>query len=534
MERALSMFSQQLKLREIRVEQTLEENLPLVLGDANRLEQVFVNLLINARDAIEEKAEKFPGVSIEKKISLRTRSANGKVTIEVEDTGIGIPKAFLDKIFEPFFTTKQIGKGTGLGLSISYGIVQDYDGTINVKARDGEGATFVIQFPVAGDRVLLVDDEEGIRKMLRLSLMESGYDVQVAACGEEALALFEREPYPIVLTDIKMPGMDGIELLQRIKRQSADTEVIMITGHGDMELAIKSLQHDASDFITKPVRDEALEVALRRARERIWMKRKLQEYTQNLEQMVHDKIQKLLEAERLAAIGEVVTLITHSVKNIICGLEGGIYVIERGKSTGDEKSTDDGWEMIKTNVARIGGLAGDLLNYAKERQPACVLCDPNVPPREVFELMLPRAKDCGIDLQMDLCPDIKEAYLDPEGIHNCLLNLVNNAVDACAGRDCAGGKVVIRSIKETPWAVAYQVQDNGSGMDKRTREKVFRRFFSTKGRKGTGLGLMITRKIVHEHQGRIEFESAKGKGTTFTLRFPRLKEGDRSPVNSMS
>lgn len=148
------------------------------------------------------------------------------------------------------------------------------------------------------NRVLLVDDEEGIRKILRLSLMESGYDVQVAASGEEALALFEKEHRSIVLTDIKMPGMDGLVLLQKIKQQSPDTEVIMITGHGDMELAVRSLQYDASDFITKPVRDEALEVALRRARERIWMKKKLQEYTEGLEQLVHDKIQKLLEAEK--------------------------------------------------------------------------------------------------------------------------------------------------------------------------------------------------------------------------------------------
>lgn len=228
--------------------------------------------------------------------------------------------------------------------------------------------------------------------------------------------------------------------------------------------------------------------------------------------------------KRLAAIGEVVTLIAHSIKNIICGLEGGIYVAERGRASKDEQSADEGWEMIKTNVTRIGSLAKDLLNYARERTPACVLCDPNQPAKEVFELMLQHSRHSGVDLQLDLCEDPKEANIDPEGIHSCLLNLVSNAVDACAGRPGTTGKVMIRSMKETPWAAVYQVEDNGCGMDKDTRNKVFRRFFSTKGRKGTGLGLMIARKIVYEHGGRIDFESRKGKGTTFTVRLPRLKE----------
>jgi len=99
-----------------------------------------------------------------------------------------------------------------------------------------------------------------------------------------------------------------------------------------------------------------------------------------------------------------------------------------------------------------------------------------------------------------------------------------HAIEACAARRDTPGKVIIRSIKETAGGVSYQAQDNGCGMDEQTRAKAFRRFFSTKGRKGTGLGLMITRKIVYEHGGWIDFKSQKNKGTTFTIRLPRLKE----------
>ncbi|MGD8228079.1 MAG: response regulator, partial [Desulfobacteraceae bacterium] len=119
------------------------------------------------------------------------------------------------------------------------------------------------------EKILLVDDEEGIRKVLSISLSDSGYHVFTAKSGEEALKIFKEQAPPIVMTDIKMPGMDGIELLQKMKQENPDAEVIMITGHGEMELAIQSLKHEATDFITKPINDDALEIALKRAKERI-------------------------------------------------------------------------------------------------------------------------------------------------------------------------------------------------------------------------------------------------------------------------
>ena len=148
LEKALEIFRQQLKLREINIVKELEKDLPPILADPNRLEQVFINLLINARDAIEEKSGKTDQVCVTKEIFLGTSLKNGMVNVEVKDTGTGIPKPILDKIFEPFFTTKNVGKGTGLGLSISYGILQDYGGRIKVETTEGEGSTFIIQFPV--------------------------------------------------------------------------------------------------------------------------------------------------------------------------------------------------------------------------------------------------------------------------------------------------------------------------------------------------------------------------------------------------
>jgi len=141
------IFSQQLKARGIEVVWDLEDSLPSVHADANRLEQVFINLLINARDAIEEKVAAHPHLKGEKKIFLISRRQERMVQVEVRDSGKGIPSSIIDKIFEPFFTTKEVGKGTGLGLSISYQIVQDFNGTIRAQSREEEGAAFIISFP---------------------------------------------------------------------------------------------------------------------------------------------------------------------------------------------------------------------------------------------------------------------------------------------------------------------------------------------------------------------------------------------------
>ncbi len=147
--RTSDIFSQQLKARGIDIRWELTDDLPRIRADANRLEQVFINLLINARDAIEEKVEGHPHLKGEKLIHLISRREGAMVCVEVRDTGNGIPPPLIGKVFEPFFTTKGVGKGTGLGLSISYQIVKDFGGSIQAVSPEGGGACFVLAFPAA-------------------------------------------------------------------------------------------------------------------------------------------------------------------------------------------------------------------------------------------------------------------------------------------------------------------------------------------------------------------------------------------------
>jgi signal transduction histidine kinase len=371
--------------------------------------------------------------------------------------------------------------------------------------------------------ILIVDDEEGIRKVLGIALSDMGYEVLTAENGAAALRVFKAARPPIVLADIKMPEMDGIELLRRLKQMRPETEVIMITGHGDMDLAIKSVKYEATDFVTKPINDEVLEIALNRAQERIAMRQKINQYTQNLEQLVRDKTRKLVEAERLAAVGQTVAGLSHAIKNITGGLKGGTFVLEKGIELGDQKYLMQGWEMIKGNVDKITHLSLDLLNYAKDTDLNIQACDPNKPAREVVDLMRPRAKEHGIALRSDFAQSLGTCHFDADLIYRGLLNLVTNAIDACIndGPDSRSRKVTVRTKKTRGWAVEYQVLDNGCGMNAEIKKNIFKRFFSTKGSEGTGIGLMITKKIVDEHKGVIEVESEAGAGSKFILRLPK-------------
>ena len=151
LQRAMEILGQQLKVRGIDIKWELEEHLPSIMADPDRLEQVFINLLINARDAVDEKWQPPDHPKSEKKITLKTESIDNEIVVEIKDTGPGISDAIIDRIFEPFFTTKKVGQGTGLGLSISYGIIQECKGSLKAFSKKNEGTRFIMKFPAADD-----------------------------------------------------------------------------------------------------------------------------------------------------------------------------------------------------------------------------------------------------------------------------------------------------------------------------------------------------------------------------------------------
>jgi len=237
---------------------------------------------------------------------------------------------------------------------------------------------------------------------------------------------------------------------------------------------------------------------------------------------VHQLEQEKLEAERLAAVGQTVAGLAHGIKNILTGLEGGVYVFKSGLERDDRTRLDQGWEMIDRNIEKISTLTKNLLNFSKGRVPEVKMIRPADLVREVVGLYQDAASRQNIDLCAEPDEDLLPAPFDPEGLHTCLTNLVSNALDACQMSNKPRCRVTLR-CHEKAETITFEVEDEGCGLDYEVKQRVFTNFFTTKGEGGTGIGLLLTRKITQEHGGRIAMESARGKGSVFRLIFPRSR-----------
>lgn len=631
-------------------------------------------------------------------------------------------------------------------------------------------------------KLMLVDDEEGLRRFLGLTLMDLGYSVKTAENGEEALNLLKNFQPSIILTDIKMPRMDGIDLLKAVKSDYPDIEVIMLTGHGDLDLAIESLKFDAADFITKPINDEMLEISLNRVMEKVSMKKQLREHTENLEKLVEEKTQRIVELERQNAacqvveglsealanasdevetgsglfnelpclvsihtryleivatnkllkerLGDVVgknsfdiysdrdsagnacpvqltfetgkgqrsketfigkngeeipvtvytaplpnndgeielvldisvdmtelkrlndelletqykfqrlfdeapcyisvqnpdytisevnrrfkedfdepvglscysaykhrdspceecpvqrtfkdgethqmeTVVTtrngdqknmlvwsapirnaygeikqvmemstditeirrlqdhltslgfmlgsmsHGVKGMLTALDGGIYRLESGLRKKDDERVNEATKVLKNVVGRVKKMVLDILYYAKSREIDVEEVQAGHFLSDTAALVVPKAAAANVQYNIDIPEDFGTIEVDTSSMSASLVNFLENAVDAC-DTPIAGKKYEISiSARDENGRVVIIITDNGSGMDQETREKIFTLFFSSKGKKGTGIGLFISNQTIEQHGGNIKVTSQPEKGTTFTITLPR-------------
>lgn len=631
-------------------------------------------------------------------------------------------------------------------------------------------------------KLLLVDDEEGIRKVLGIALADMGYEVLLAENGARAMEIFRKERPLIVLTDIKMPVMDGIELLRKIKEDNPDAQVIMLTGHGDMDLAIKCIKLAATDFITKPINDEILDIALNRAHEKILMQRQLRQYTQNLEQMVAEKSARLIEAERLLAVGQVMESISaafrdiagdlsgniryfnempclvsihdrnlkiigtnplftqrlgkkigatsweiytdvqrsktrcpaaktflsgsgqrchaklaladgenvpvvvhtapirnadgevelvmefavdiseirrlqeelrvtqqrhqqlfdeapcylivmdrsfqitaankrfqkdfdytlgshcyrafkkrntpckecpvaltfkdglshqsemeviskteevfqlliwtapikdaagnitqvmematnitqvrklqdqlsslglligsvsHGIKGLLTGLDGGMYLMESGFARENQDQISQGWEIVQFMVARIRNMVLDILYYAKEKDLKWEKVDVLSFAQDLVQTITPKLKEEKIHLETRFETALGNFEVDGGIVHSALINIFQNAIEACRLDSISKNHRILFEIRQKQNYIEFKIEDNGMGMDEKVRRNIFKPFYSSKTRQGTGMGLYLSNRIIGQHGGEIKLASSPGKGSSFTVRMPK-------------
>jgi signal transduction histidine kinase len=229
--------------------------------------------------------------------------------------------------------------------------------------------------------------------------------------------------------------------------------------------------------------------------------------------------QALVHAERLAAIGQTIAALSHHIKNILQGLKSGGEIIAMGLQDQDMTFVQKGWKIVEKNQSKIFDLVTDMLSYSKEREPNFEETDLNAVVRDVVELLTARAGELNIKLQAMPAANLPQCLADPEGLHRALLNVVGNALDAVEGASGPQVTVMTELDPDSNW-VTIQVSDNGHGISPEKIADIFRPFVSTKGARGTGLGLAVSRKILREHGGDIVVQSQPGQGSTFSLHLP--------------
>jgi CheY-like chemotaxis protein len=229
------------------------------MADRGRLEQLLVNLVVNARDAMPDGGT----------VRVTTALVSGTVQLEIADTGSGMSREVLARAFEPFFTTKMPGRGTGLGLATAYSIVTDLGGDIELDSTAGRGTRVLVTLPAtdgdprlelapratggAGERLLLVEDEDDLRSALAEMLRGAGYEVVATADSEAAIAASEHLDFDLLVTDIIMPGMSGRQLADRLWVRRPTLRVLFMSGYANHALDDVAQLGKATDFVAKPV-----------------------------------------------------------------------------------------------------------------------------------------------------------------------------------------------------------------------------------------------------------------------------------------
>lgn len=226
---------------------------------------------------------------------------------------------------------------------------------------------------------------------------------------------------------------------------------------------------------------------------------------------------------KLTSLGLLIGSISHGIKGLLNSLDGGVYLVNSGMEKDDQGRVRKGWEMVQRNTARIRSMVLDILYYAKDREPDWEPISAVRAIEEVAGLMEAKAKEKGIEFRRNFDEAAGEFEGDAKGIRSLLVNLVENSLDACSEAQDKEGSFVAVGLKGHDDCVEFEIIDNGTGMERETREKAFSLFFSSKGVEGTGLGLFISNKIALAHGGEIKLESEVDEGTRFVVKIPRTR-----------
>lgn len=401
------------------------------------------------------------------------------------------------------------------------------------------------------EQILVVDDVDSIRSFITINLECEGYEVYQAARGQEALKLIESIFFNLVILDIMLPDIDGLQILKFIRKVSPETMVIMVTGYASLDSSITAMKEGAFSYIIKPFELSELLITMRKALDKqrlsmenkklleeltrankdlessnVLLEEKVRERTKELEMLNQDLNKANIELKRLDKLkDELVSLVSHDLKSPLTAIIGYASTIQY-KSVQDmgEEKIKDYIERILNQSFRMLNLINDILDEQKIKEGKMALngevTDLGEIGKECFDEMKILASEKQLDYTVEVEPDLPATFLDKSKIRQVIVNLLSNAIKFTSNE----GQVRLRVYKgkNKLWV---SVIDTGPGIEKSRQDELFKEFkkFKTpdgKEHEGTGLGLSICKKIVNLHGGKIWLQSEEGKGSKFSFLLP--------------
>ncbi|MDI6786338.1 MAG: response regulator [bacterium] len=392
-------------------------------------------------------------------------------------------------------------------------------------------------------RILYVDDEEDAREVFSDILKYKGYEVDTAKDGYEAIEKVKKKSYSVILTDIKMPGLSGIDMFKEIKKINLDLPILMITGYPRMETAVELMKLGAFAYISKPIELDKLyrEIEVAIEKEKLIIKnkelfhnlqkankelevanQKVVEYNKNLEKMVEEKTKelkesqkRLIQAEKSDAMSEMATAVAHELRNSLCSIEAVIYCLDK-KLKEDRPDLLGYLNDVKEETGYINRIIENIISFTQPSKPIFLPEAIN----NVIEESLAHVKQLLKNAKVieKLEENLPKILINKDQIKQVFTNLIINAHQSMEEEE-----ELIISTKKINNEIEVKFQDNGCGISKENFKNIFLPFFTTKA-KGLGLGLNVANSIIKEHKGKILVESEVEKGTVFIVKLPIKRE----------
>jgi signal transduction histidine kinase len=374
-----------------------------------------------------------------------------------------------------------------------------------------------------GCRLLLVDDEHGFREAVAKRLTRRGLIPIQASTGEACLEILDKTPMDVVVLDVKMPGIDGIQTLKIIKERYPSTQVILLTGNAAVSDGIQGLNAGAFDYLTKPIELDHLVNKIQQAFDIIRLeqgKKQDAEFREKLER-------RMIITDKLASLGTLSTGIAHEINNplaIINDSAGFMRTVLEKPEMRDIPRREvlvSALVKIEKSIDRARKITHQLLGYVKQPAQESSETDIHILLEETLELLKKELQNKEVAVVLDKSPSRVVIRSDPSQIRQVLINLLTNAIHAVPVK----GSIVI-TVGEDKSGVALSIRDDGTGIPRENLKKIFDPFFTTKSNnEGTGLGLYVVHKIITGLGGEIFVDSELGMGSTFTVHLPKCPKG---------